>query len=81
MAIPRAHEQSPESALPLLRAFAELLPRVTAQGDGYADPATDGELLQRAYSGRLTRLGLTADDVDSWRPPAPGRGRPRKSAQ
>jgi hypothetical protein len=76
-----AHTQRPESALPLLRAFAELLPRVTAHGDGHAEPTTDGELLQRAYSGHLTRLGLSADDVDSWRPPAPRRDRPGKGVR
>ncbi len=73
-----AHAQSPESALPLLRAFAELLPWTTAHGDGHAEPSGDRELLQRAYSGHITRLGLSAVDVDSWRPPAPRRGRPRK---
>ncbi|MGW0469906.1 hypothetical protein [Streptomyces coeruleorubidus] len=76
-----AHAQRPESALPLLKAFSELLPWVTALGDGFSTgPTPDRETLQRTYDEHLTRLGLSVKDVDSWRPPAPRRGRPRKGA-
>ncbi|MFE4990493.1 BREX-2 system adenine-specific DNA-methyltransferase PglX [Streptomyces mirabilis] len=74
-----AHAQRPESALPLLRALAEVLPWVRA---GHAlDPASpldDDEALSHAYEHHITRLGLSTEDVSSWRPPAPKRGRPRK---
>ncbi|WDV53132.1 BREX-2 system adenine-specific DNA-methyltransferase PglX [Streptomyces coeruleorubidus] len=76
-----AHAQRPEAALPLLKAFAELLPWVMALDDGSsAGPTPDGEALKHAYDEHLTRLGLSDEDVDSWRPPAPRRGRPRKGA-
>lgn len=76
-----AHAQRPESALPLLKAFSELLPWVTAPDDGFSTgPTPDRETLERAYDEHLTRLGLSVKDVDSWRPPAPRRGRPRKGA-
>ncbi|MEU6505723.1 BREX-2 system adenine-specific DNA-methyltransferase PglX [Streptomyces sp. NPDC046942] len=65
-----AHAQRPESSLPLLRALAELLPWVKE---------AIGESLRHAYDENLTRLGLSAADVDSWNPPAPRRGRPRKA--
>ncbi|GAA2935602.1 MULTISPECIES: BREX-2 system adenine-specific DNA-methyltransferase PglX [Streptomyces] len=76
-----AHAQRPESALPLLRAFSELLPWIPALGDASgAGPTQNGENLKRVYDEHVTRLGLSAGDVDSWRPPAPRRGRPRKGA-
>ncbi|MFF5014358.1 BREX-2 system adenine-specific DNA-methyltransferase PglX [Streptomyces sp. NPDC001165] len=65
-----AHAQRPESSLPLLGALAELIPWVR-------EPI--GESLRHAYDEHLTRLGLSAADVDSWQPPAPRRGRPRKA--
>ncbi|MFH8657533.1 BREX-2 system adenine-specific DNA-methyltransferase PglX [Streptomyces afghaniensis] len=76
-----AHAQRPESALPLLKAFSELLPWVTAPDDGFSTgPTPDRETLKRAYDEHLTHLGLSVSDVASWRPPAPRRGRPRKGA-
>ena len=77
-----AHAQRPESALPLLRALAELLPwATTAHGIGFdTGPTPDEEFLKRAYDEHLDRLGLSAGNVDAWRPPAPRRGRPRKGA-
>ncbi|MGW2637460.1 BREX-2 system adenine-specific DNA-methyltransferase PglX [Streptomyces sp. NPDC001348] len=76
-----AHTHRPESALPLLRAFADLLPWVTSADDGLeTESAVDDGSLRHAYAEHLTRLGLSAEDVSSWRPPAPKRGRPRKSA-
>lgn len=76
-----AHTQRPESALPLLRAFADLLPWVASAGDGFeAESPVDDGSLRNAYVEHLTRLRLTAEDVNAWRPPAPKRGRPRRSA-
>ncbi|WP_089101942.1 BREX-2 system adenine-specific DNA-methyltransferase PglX [Streptomyces hyaluromycini] len=76
-----AHTHRPASALPLLRALVDQLPRITAPGD---EPAADAEareeLLHRRYAEHLTRLGLSAEEVMSWRPAAPKRGRPRKGA-
>ncbi|WBO65022.1 BREX-2 system adenine-specific DNA-methyltransferase PglX [Streptomyces camelliae] len=65
-----AHAQRPESSMPLFGALAELLPWVT-------EPM--GDSLRRAYDENLSRMGLSAADVDAWRPPAPRRGRPRKA--
>lgn len=74
-----AHAQRPESALPLLRAFAELLTQATVPGDAFDGGSAPGwEALQHAYDQHLARLGLSAEDVDLWRPPPPRRGRPRK---
>ncbi|MFG3021807.1 BREX-2 system adenine-specific DNA-methyltransferase PglX [Streptomyces sp. NPDC048254] len=76
-----AHTHRPESALPLLRAIADLLPWVPAPTDEPgAGTETDGMLLRRVYTEHLARLGLSAQDVMSWRPAAPKRGRPRKGA-
>jgi hypothetical protein len=77
-----AHAHRPESALPLLTAFAEVLPWAAAPAHELAPttPSDDGEALRRTYEQHLTRLGLSTRDVSSWRPPAPRRGRPRKGA-
>ncbi|MDQ0775363.1 hypothetical protein QF026_003829 [Streptomyces aurantiacus] len=77
-----AHAQHPELALPLLRAFAELLPWTAAGFAELAPPMSseDGEFLRYTYEAHLTRLGLSAEDVNSWGPPAPKRGRPRRGA-
>ncbi|MFH8467586.1 BREX-2 system adenine-specific DNA-methyltransferase PglX [Streptomyces sp. NPDC017991] len=78
-----AHAHHPESAVPLLRAFAELLPWTAAVTPDTAPspPLEDSESLRHTYAQHLTRLGLSAEDVDTWRPPAPKRGRPRRGAQ
>ncbi|WEH17282.1 BREX-2 system adenine-specific DNA-methyltransferase PglX [Streptomyces sp. VNUA24] len=75
-----AHAHRPESALPLLSALAEVLPWVTAVDRGLGPvTASDGdERYRRSYEHHLDRLGLSAEDVTSWRPAAPRRGRPRK---
>ncbi|CAM5514444.1 BREX-2 system adenine-specific DNA-methyltransferase PglX [Streptomyces canus] len=74
-----AHEHRPESALPLLRALADLLPWVTAHRDGLSlgSPSDEGPL-RHVYEEHLLRRNLSAEDVNSWRPPAPRRGRPRR---
>ncbi|MFF8026252.1 BREX-2 system adenine-specific DNA-methyltransferase PglX [Streptomyces sp. NPDC007896] len=75
-----AHTQRPESALPLLRALADVLPWArTEHGLGPTSPPGDGEALSHAYEHHVTRLGLSAEEVNSWRPPTPKRGRPRKA--
>lgn len=75
-----AHVYRPESALPLLRALSDLLPWVSWSGDGLeVDSAADEESLRHTYLERLARSGLSAEDVSSWRPPAPKRGRPRRN--
>jgi hypothetical protein len=77
-----AHGQRPESALPLLTALADLLPRVTAPGEEFSTgPTPKGETVEDAYNAHVVRLGLSTEDVNSWRPHAPRRGRPRKGAQ
>jgi hypothetical protein len=63
-----AHEHRPESALPLLRALADLLSWVTADG------------LSHVYEEHLLCRNLSAEDVNSWHPPAPRRGRPRRGS-
>ncbi|GAA2301473.1 hypothetical protein GCM10010234_50490 [Streptomyces hawaiiensis] len=61
-----AHSQQPESALPLLKALAELLPWVPPPGDAFdAGPPRNVKSLQRVYDEHLTRLGVRAGDVDS----------------
>ncbi|MFE2420297.1 BREX-2 system adenine-specific DNA-methyltransferase PglX [Streptomyces hokutonensis] len=76
-----AHGQRPESALPLLTALADLLARVTAPGDAYRTGRTpERETVEDTYNAHLTVLGLSTEDVNSWRPLAPRRGRPRKDA-
>ncbi|MBQ0847316.1 BREX-2 system adenine-specific DNA-methyltransferase PglX [Streptomyces sp. BH-SS-21] len=77
-----AHAQRPASAVPLLRAFADLLPWTAAvtRGTAPSPPLEGSESLRHAYEQHLTRLGLSAEDVDTWRPPAPKRGRPRRGA-
>ncbi|WP_327345133.1 DUF7008 domain-containing protein [Streptomyces europaeiscabiei] len=77
-----AHTHRPEAALPLLSALAEVLPWVTAvdRGLGPVTPSDDDEQLREGYTRRLARLGLSTEDVSSWRPAAPRRGRPRKGA-
>ncbi|MGW0575656.1 BREX-2 system adenine-specific DNA-methyltransferase PglX [Streptomyces sp. NPDC002920] len=75
-----AHTQRPESALPLLGALAELLPWVAEyERRPDQDHAVEEGALRRAYHERLARIGLTEEDVNSWRPPAPRRGRPRRN--
>lgn len=77
-----AHAQRPDSALPLLAALAELLPWVrTRHGLAPASPQDADEALSHAYEHHVTRLGLSAEDVSSWRPPGPRRGRPRRGDQ
>jgi hypothetical protein len=76
-----AHGQRPESALPLLTALADLLPWVTAPGEELSTgPTPKGRTVEDAYHAHVIRLGLSTEDVNSWRPPAPRRGRPRKDA-
>ncbi|MGC9541970.1 BREX-2 system adenine-specific DNA-methyltransferase PglX [Streptomyces sp. UG1] len=74
-----AHAHRPESALPLLRALADLLLWVTSYDDGPAPGSPpDESTLRHVYEEHLLRRGLSAEDVSSWRPPAPRRGRPRR---
>ena len=76
-----AHGQRPESALPLLTALADLLPRVTAPDEEFSTgPTPKGGTVEDAYNAHVVRLGLSTEDVNSWRPHAPRRGRPRKDA-
>ncbi|MBW8792784.1 MAG: hypothetical protein JF597_04100 [Streptomyces sp.] len=76
-----AHTHRPASALPLLRALVDQLPWITEpDGEPSAHARAGKELLDSLYAGHLTRLGLSAEEVLSWRPVAPKRGRPRKSA-
>ncbi|SFM99766.1 Methyltransferase domain-containing protein [Streptomyces sp. cf124] len=77
-----AHAHRPEFALPLLSALTEVLPWVTAVDRGLGPVrASDGdEQLRESYTRHLARLGLSVQDVRSWRPAAPRRGRPRKGA-
>ncbi|MGW1669392.1 BREX-2 system adenine-specific DNA-methyltransferase PglX [Streptomyces sp. NPDC002324] len=78
-----AHAHRPESALALLSALAEVLPWITAvdRGLGPVMASDDDERFREGYARHLTRLGLSAADVTSWRPAAPRRGRPRKGVQ
>ncbi|WP_406393803.1 BREX-2 system adenine-specific DNA-methyltransferase PglX [Streptomyces sp. NBC_00882] len=76
-----AHEHRPESALPLLRALADLLPWVTADGDALSlGSPSDESPLRHVYEEHLLRRNLSAEEVNSWRPPAPRRGRPRRGS-
>ncbi|MFF9778708.1 BREX-2 system adenine-specific DNA-methyltransferase PglX [Streptomyces sp. NPDC013978] len=75
-----AHAHRPEFALPLLSALAEVLPWLTAvdRGLGPVMASDDDERLRESYTRHLARLGLSPENVRSWRPAAPRRGRPRK---
>jgi hypothetical protein len=76
-----AHTHRPEAALPLLRALADLLAWIRFPGDKpQADMEAGENVLRHLYTQHLARLGLSAEDVMSWRPAAPRRGRPRKGA-
>ncbi len=76
-----AHEQRPESALPLLTALSDLLPWVTAPSEEFSTGSTPkGNTVEDAYKAHVIRLGLSTEDVNSWSPQAPRRGRPRKNA-
>ncbi|MDX3455610.1 BREX-2 system adenine-specific DNA-methyltransferase PglX [Streptomyces sp. ME02-8801-2C] len=77
-----AHAHRAESALPLLAAWVDVLPWIsmTGRGIGPTLPSDDDGTWLHVYEEQLTRLGLTVEDVNSWRPPAPKRGRPRKGA-
>lgn len=73
----RSHR--PESALPLLRALADLLPWATPDGDGIIPGSpSDAGALRQAYEEHVLRRSLSPEHVSSWRPPAPRRGRPRR---
>lgn len=75
-----AHAHRPESALPLLSALAEVLPWVATVGRGLGPvmASEDDEQLWEIYTRCLARLGLSAEDVGSWRPASSRRGRPRE---
>jgi len=76
-----AHAHRPEAALPLLRALADLLAWIRVPDDEpQADVEANENVLRHLYTQHLARLGLSAEDVMSWRPAAPKRGRPRKGA-
>ncbi|MET9019904.1 BREX-2 system adenine-specific DNA-methyltransferase PglX [Actinopolymorpha sp. NPDC004070] len=70
-----------EQLVPLLAALAELLPWIR-QWHPDVDPEF-GQAPADAYDGYLDQvllqLGLTRDDLTAWRPPAPTRGRRRKT--
>lgn len=70
-----------EQFVPLLAALAELLPWIR-QWHPDVDPEF-GQAPADAYDGYLDQvllqLGLTRDDLTAWRPPAPTRGRRRKT--
>ncbi|MFD2082895.1 Type I restriction-modification system, DNA methylase subunit [Actinopolymorpha cephalotaxi] len=70
-----------EQLVPLLAALAELLPWIR-QWHPDVDPEF-GQAPADAYEGYLDQvllqLGLTRDDLTAWRPPAPTRGRRRKT--
>ncbi|MGW0227901.1 BREX-2 system adenine-specific DNA-methyltransferase PglX [Actinopolymorpha singaporensis] len=70
-----------EQLVPLLAALAELLPWIR-QWHPDVDPEF-GQAPADAYDGyldqMLLQLGLTRDDLTAWRPPAPTRGRRRKT--
>lgn len=72
---------NPESALPLLAALQETLPWVpqTGRGPGPLEPSDAYEEMQAAFTHFKDALGVTSEDVAAWRPPAPKRGRPRRS--
>ncbi|MFD5714587.1 BREX-2 system adenine-specific DNA-methyltransferase PglX [Streptomyces pharetrae] len=69
-----------ESTLALLSALADLLTLPVPERDapGTGSPSVDGALRQ-VYAEQLRRWGLSAQEVSSWQPPAPRRGRPRKA--
>ncbi|MFG2991112.1 BREX-2 system adenine-specific DNA-methyltransferase PglX [Streptomyces sp. NPDC048257] len=73
--------QSPESALPLLAALQEVLPWVprTGCGLGPVEPSHAYDEMRVAFNHHQDELGVSADAIASWRPPAPKRGRPRQS--
>jgi hypothetical protein len=76
-----AHGQRPESALPLLRALGDLLSWMEAQGGGlFLDFPSDGSDVRHAYQEHLMRRNLSPEEVSSWRPPAPRRGRPPRGS-
>jgi hypothetical protein len=71
-----------ERLTPLLAGVLELLPWIH-QWQPEPDPATGqplGAFLEDWLSGSLSGLGLTRDDLTAWRPPAPTRGRRRRTA-
>jgi hypothetical protein len=66
----------------MLAGLAELVPWLLQWYDGPdTDPALDrpGSQIRALLESELRALQLTHDDLVAWRPPAPARGRRRKS--
>ncbi|MGY1621050.1 BREX-2 system adenine-specific DNA-methyltransferase PglX [Geodermatophilus sp. SYSU D00965] len=72
---------SPERLVPMLAGLAELEPWVH-QWHAAVDPSygtTPGAFYTEFLEDTLRECELTRDDLAAWRPPAPSRGRPRKT--
>ncbi|MFI6703754.1 BREX-2 system adenine-specific DNA-methyltransferase PglX [Streptomyces sp. NPDC050509] len=77
----RPHTDSSEWVLPAVAALREVLawiPR-TGAAPGPVKPSDEDEVLTTAFERLVHRLGIPEDTIASWRPPAPRRGRPRKT--
>jgi hypothetical protein len=71
-----------ERLTPLLAGLAELVPWVLQwHNEPNPDPALDrpGNQIKSLVEAEMRQLGLTADDLEHWRPTAPTRGRRTKS--
>jgi len=72
---------SDEVRVPLLAGLVELEPWLN---QWHAEPdsrtgASPAETITAMLDGQAYELGMTRADLRAWRPPAPTRGRPRKS--
>jgi hypothetical protein len=78
---PEVSGHSAESAMPLLAGLREMLSWIPRRGRGLGPfEATKGfRSMQAEMAGRMDQLGVTPDEVTTWRPPEPKRGRKPKS--